>query len=302
MACTGCPVGCIHIGQFRREFDKGHEYEAISVGYDFELIYALGTFLGIKTRDEILALIEAVEEAGMDAMSAGVVLGWATEAYMKDLVSDKETLVALAFGESQGYIKAIQHIANKTNEFYANLGKGAYHAAQVYGGEDFAMTFAKNEMPGYHTGYGSIVGPVVGARHSHLWNGGYSLDQSLKPFDKEVVVEKIFEEEKERCLLNSLIICLFARKVYDRETILSALNVIGHDLTNDDLTAIADRIYRTKIRVKDMLGFDQRSVKIPKRYFQTPSMTGQLEESVAYELIDMYCDKLDAFMKEGVEA
>lgn len=301
MACTGCPVGCIHIGQVRREFDHGHEYEAINVGYDFELIYALGTFLGIKTRDEILEIIEAVEEAGMDAMSTGVVLGWATDALKAGLITEEDTLTPLAFGNSKGYIEAVKRLAERTNTFYENLGKGAHHAAQVYGGEDFAMTFAKNEMPGYHTGYGSMIGPIVGARHSHLCNGGYSFDQSMKTFDKQVLVDKIFDEEKERCLLNSLVICLFARKVYDRETILSALNVIGHDLTDEDLTAVADRVYKTKLRVKEMLGYDQTQIKIPKRYFQTPSMNGQLEEEVAYELIDMYNQKLHAFMAEGSE-
>ena len=105
------------------------EYEAISVGYDFELIYALGTFLGIKTRDEILALIDAVEEAGLDAMSAGVVLGWATDAYKAELITEEETLVPLAFGNSASYIEAIRHIAEKTNDFYGHLGKGAHHAA-----------------------------------------------------------------------------------------------------------------------------------------------------------------------------
>lgn len=298
MACTGCPVGCIHIGQFRREFDKGHEYEAISVGYDFELIYALGTFLGIKTRDEILELIDVVEEAGLDAMSTGVVLGWATEAYKNEIITKDQTMVDFAFGNTQGYCEAIRHIAEASNDFYINLGKGAHHAATVYGGEDYAMTFAKNEMPGYHTGYGSMIGPIVGARHSHLCNGGYSFDQSMKKFDKTELVNKIFDEEKERCLLNSLIICLFARKVYTRETILSALNVIGHDYTDEDLTAIADRVYRTKLRVKEMLGYDQTKIKIPKRYFQTPSMTGLLKEEVAYELIDMYNAKLEGFMAD----
>ena len=106
----------------------------------------------------------------------------------------------------------------------------------------------------------------------------------MKTFDADKLVNGIFEEEKERCMLNSLIICLFARKVYDRATIISALNAIGHTITNDDLSAIADRIYRTKLRVKTMLGYDQTKIQLPKRFFQTPSMTGQLEESVAYVL------------------
>jgi aldehyde:ferredoxin oxidoreductase len=117
VACTGCPVGCIHIGQFRREFDAGHEYEAISVGYDYELIFALGSFLGIKTTDEVLQLIDVVEQCGLDAMSSGVVLGWATEAFQKGLISLKETLVPLEFGNMQNYSEAIRNIASRTNAF-----------------------------------------------------------------------------------------------------------------------------------------------------------------------------------------
>ncbi len=296
MACTGCPVGCIHIGQFRREFDKGYEYEAVSVGYDYELIFALGSFLGIKTSDEVLQLIEQVEHVGLDAMSAGVVLGWATEAFSKKLISEEQTIVPLAFGNTQNYISAMEYLAYKKNDFYKVLAEGADKASEVYGGKEFAMTFAGNEMPGYHTGYGSILGPTVGARHSHLCNGGYSIDQSMKEFNKEKLVEALFAEEKERCMLNSLIICLFARKVYDRKTILAALNSIGHSMTDEDLTAIGERIYRTKLRIKKSLGFDQTAVKLPRRFFETPSMSGILDEKVAYEMIEMYNKKTEELL------
>ncbi|MCX7708337.1 MAG: aldehyde:ferredoxin oxidoreductase [Clostridia bacterium] len=296
MACTGCPVGCIHIGQFRREFDKGHEYEAVSVGYDYELIFALGSFLGIKTSDEVLQLIEPVEHLGMDAMSTGVVLGWATEAFAKKLITEEQTLVPLSFGNTANYIKAIEYIAAKKNEFYTALSEGVEKASDIYGGKDFAMAFSKNEMAGYHTGYGMILGSTVGARHSHLCNGGYSVDQSMKEFNKEKLVDAIFAEEKERCMLNSLVICLFARKVYDRTTILAALNSIGNNLTDEDLTAIGERIYKAKLRIKKALGYDQMSVRLPKRLFETPSYNGQLNEDTAYELIAMYNQKIEEFM------
>jgi aldehyde:ferredoxin oxidoreductase len=299
MACTGCPVGCIHIGQFRREFDKGHDYEAVSVGYDFELIFALGSFIGIKTSDEILMLIEAVEELGLDAMSTGVVLGWATEAFMKKLVTENETIVPLAFGKTENYIKAIEYIASRKNEFYSALANGAAFASDKYGGKDYAMTLGKNEMAGYHTGYGAIIGAAVGARHSHLCNGGYSVDQSMKELDKDKLVNAIFAEEKERCLLNSLVICLFARKVYDRKTILAVLDSIGLNYTDEDLTAIAERIYKTKIRIKKSLGFNQMDVKLPKRFFETQSASGLLDEKTAYELMLMYNNRVEEMMAKS---
>lgn len=297
MACTGCPVGCIHIGQFRREFDeKGHEYEAVSVGYDYELLFALGSFLGIKTSDEILELIEKVEELGMDAMSTGVVLGWATEAYMKKIVKDEDTLIPIAFGNTANYLKAMDYIASRENDFYNALAEGAFKASQKYGGVEYAMTVGKNEMAGYHTGYGALIGAAVGARHSHLCNGGYSVDQSTMEFSKEKLVEALFKEEKERCMLNSLTICLFARKVYDRPTIIAALNSIGIAINDEELTALGERIYKTKIRIKKSLGFDQMKVSLPKRFFTTPSMSGTLDETTAFEIIGMYNKKVEEMM------
>ncbi|MCL2720925.1 MAG: hypothetical protein FWD47_06250 [Treponema sp.] len=298
MSCTGCPVGCIHIGMYRREFDKGHEYEAISVAYDFELIYALGTFLGIRTTDEILAIIEEVEEYGLDAMSTGVCLGWATEALEHGHITIDDTIVKLEFGESREYIKAIKYLSTGVNEFYRALGKGSRYAASKYGGENFAMQIAGNEMAGYHTGYGALVGAAVGARHSHLCNGGYSVDQSMKDFNEDAYIEKLFAEECERCMTNSLVMCLFARKIYDRQTILDALNSIGWDLTNDDLGIIGKRIYKTKLEIKKALGFEQEKVKLPKRFFETPSMQGKLDEETAYRMIKKYSEKTEALLRE----
>jgi len=298
MACTGCPVGCIHIGMYRREFDKGHEYEAISVSYDYELIFALGTFLGMKSTDDILAIIEEVEEYGLDAMSTGVCLGWATEALERGIITQNDTLTDLKFGNTAAYIKAIEHLSNRSNEFYRALGKGSRYASSQYGGEDFAMHIAGNEMAGYHTGYGALVGAAVGARHSHLCNGAYSLDQSMKEFNEDVFVEKIFEEECERCMTNSLGMCLFARKIYDRQTILDALGSIGWLLTNDDLTAIGKRIYQTKLLIKNALGFQQNSVKLPKRFFETPSMQGMLDEETAYRMIKKYTERTEVLLHE----
>jgi len=298
MACTGCPVGCIHIGMYRREFDKGHEYEAISVSYDYELIFALGTFLGIKTTDEILAIIEEVEEYGLDAMSTGVCLGWATEALEHGYITIDDTIVDLKFGDSASYITAIEHISVGTNKFYRILGKGSRYASSKYGGENFAMQIAGNEMSGYHTGYGALVGAAVGARHSHLCNGGYSVDQGSKEFNEDAVIDKIFTEEYERCMTNSLVMCLFARKIYDRQTILDALNSVGWSLTDDDLTAIGKRIYKTKLQIKNALGFNQKSVKLPKRFFETPSMHGVLDEATVYRMIKKYTEKTDALLRE----
>lgn len=303
MACMGCPVGCIHIGQYRHQFsDHGYEYEAISIAYDYELIYALGTYLCLDKTEEILELIEEVETAGLDAMSTGVALGWATEAIVQGHLSTRDTIAPLEFGNQKPYLDAVRYLASAKNEFYKALGKGVRHAAKIYGGADYAMQIAGNEMPGYHTGYGALVGAAIGARHSHLCNGGYSIDQGLKEFDADSMLEKLTAEEVERGIFNSLVMCLFARKIYDRELVIRALGAIGYAMTDEKLTEIADRIYKTRLRIKRTLGFSLDSVRFPKRFFQTPSMNGVLSEDIAYEMLNAYQKHADEILKDEVKA
>ena len=300
MACAGCAVGCIHIGMFRHEFAKGKEYEAIFVAYDYELIFALGTYIGIKTTDEILDIISVVEEMGLDAMSVGVCLGWATEALERGLITIEDTLVDLKFGDTAAYIKAIEYISYRVNDFYYDLGKGSKFVSEKYGGYDFAMQLGGNEMAGYHTGYGSTLGMALGSRHSHLCNGGYSIDQGLKEFNEDKIINDLFTEECERGVTNSLVMCLFARKIYDKKTILEALNSIGWNLTTKDLEVIGKRIYQTKLQVKRDMGFVQKEVKIPKRFFETPTMHGVIDEDTTKRMVEKYVAKTDALLLESI--
>jgi aldehyde:ferredoxin oxidoreductase len=61
--------------------------------------------------------------------------------------------------------------------------------------------------------------------------------------------------------------------------------VLGRELSDDDLTEAARRIYATKVRIKRALGFDWQQIKIPKRFFETPTSYGQLNEEFAQQII-----------------
>jgi len=299
VACVGCPVGCIHIGQVRREFDKGHEYETLNAAYDYELIATLGSYLGISDSNDILELIDAVEENGLDAVACGICLAYATECYQKGIVTKEQTITELSFGGKDGYLLAIKFMSTKANAFYDALSDGVYAASGKFGGREFAVSIARNEMPAYHTGYGAIVGYACGARHSHLCNGGYSYDQSHGKLDKEQYVNDLFEEEIKRCVLNSLTICLFARNVYDNETIVKALDAIGiSDYTDEKLNELGRKIYKVKLQIKEKLGFKLTEVQLPKRVFETTAMGELLDENIAREMIGMFDRKNKALLAE----
>ena len=231
LACSHCPVGCIHIAALREPYeDESYFYKTSMISYDYEPLYALGAMLGISSAADFLKLMDRVEESwGMDAMSLGVILAWATEALERGLISENETGgVKLEWGCVEEYIKAAGYIVSQPNDFYRALARGVEYAASIYGGADFALSFGGNEMPGYHTGPGAHLGAIIGARHSHLDNAGYGIDQKTLVNQKmrpEELIDTLLEEERWRQVLSSLVVCFFARGIYSPELVTRLLGV-----------------------------------------------------------------------------
>jgi aldehyde:ferredoxin oxidoreductase len=291
VSCAHCPIGCIHIGMLKTSFSREHEYEIRKISYDFELIYALGSNLGVSSPEGILELIEACERHGIDAISTGVVLAWATEALDRGLITLEETQgLALKWNDVEGYLKAIENIVKKKNEFYSALAEGVEVASEKYGGQDFAMALGKNEVPGYHTGPASIIGLTVGVRHSHLDNAGYSIDQKAakKNLGPEEMVDAIIKEDDSRGVYNSLVGCLFARGVYSTENIIEALGSVGIEKTEEELEVLGRKIFDEKYRFKRREGFDLEAARIPKRFYETVSTMGMVDPETIETMMEIY--------------
>ncbi len=76
------PVACIHIAAIREPYeDEPYFYKTSMICYDYELIYAVGSMLGGSDVPGMMKLIDSIEAYGLDCMSTGVVLAWATEAF-----------------------------------------------------------------------------------------------------------------------------------------------------------------------------------------------------------------------------
>jgi aldehyde:ferredoxin oxidoreductase len=274
LACAHCPVGCIHIAALREPYDdEPYFYKTSMISYDYEPIFALGSMLGGTDSAGLLKLMDAVEVFGLDCMSAGVVLAWATEAFEKGLITSKETLgLTFAWNDYPTYITAIRHITEQPNDFYRILAKGVIAAADVYGGKEFAMAFGTNEMPGYHTGPAAPVGFAVGTRHSHLDNAGYSFDQKMLINDElspRDLAAKLIEEEKWRQVLSSLVVCFFARGLYTPQLVQKSLAIAGYERSLDAINAIGSEIYLAKYRFKFREGFSLENSFLPERMYQT---------------------------------
>ena len=294
VSCAGCPIGCVHVAMLKRQFSKAHEYEALNISYDFELIYALGSNLGVADPEAVLELIDACEKAGVDIISMGVVLAWATEMEQRGKISTDETMgLELSWGDKAAYLRAIDLVVQAPNDFYAALGKGVDYASKKYGGEEFAVQLGGLEIPGYHTGLGNVLGLSVGFRHSHLDNAGYAADQKAfnHPISDEQIVDYIIDEEDRRSILNCMVACLFARNVYTYENIIEALRCIGIERTEEELKELGKDVFRKKYELKKKFGFKFENLTLPKRFFETASTTGMIEEERVRRAIELYREK-----------
>jgi aldehyde:ferredoxin oxidoreductase len=287
-ACAGCPVGCIHIGFVREKFDpKENRYLYRQVAYDYEPIFSCGTMLGVTDAFQVLAIMDTVEKYGLDVMSAGVALAWATEAFQKGLVTEKETLVPLSFGDAQGYKEAVYHLGHAANEFYRTLGQGALTAGKKYGGADFACVLGQ-EMAGYATGEAFFVAESLGFRHSHLDTGAYSMDQKSKEKDVGKTVAFLVKDERERIMTTSMVACLFARGVYKEEVMKEALRVIGAGAMADNWDAAAAHLHQARWKCRLDTGYDPLSIQIPKRFTEVVTWKGGIDTAYMEELRQAY--------------
>ena len=272
-ACSGCPVGCIHIGYIREKITGDNRYSYHQVAYDYEPIFAAGTMLGVTDPFAVLRILETMEKVGIDAMSGGVALAWATEATQRGLISREQTVVPLRFGDAAAYQQAAEFLGRGINDFYRLLGMGTLRAAAAYGGGEFACVLGQ-EMAGYATGELFFAAQTLGFRHSHLDTGAYSREQKNAGRDVGQAVDFLIADEPGRVILTSMVACLFARSVYTDTRLAECLAAVGLDTLAGSVPEVAEHVRRLRWQTRIATGFDPDALTIPKRFYDVRTWKG----------------------------
>jgi len=147
-------------------------------------------------------------------------------------------------------------------------------------------------MAGYATGEVFYAAQSLGFRHSHLDTGGYSYDQKARNTNPNEALDFLITDEQDRCLLTSLVSCLFARGIYSNEVIAEALTSIGYNDVASDLDGIAQRVQAARWRQRFQTGYDPRQVKISKRLRSVVTKTGPINNEYLDRLTDAYATRL----------
>ena len=87
-------------------------------------------------------------------------------------------------------------------------------------------------------------------------------------------------------------VCFFARKVYDEETISRALSTVGFEWSADDLARLGARVLREKYDFKFREGFELEGIRIPGRILETPAPAGDFDEQFLRRAITSYREQI----------
>ena len=132
--CLSCPVRCGRNVRFHGRTGKGPEFETIGL---------LGNNLGIFDLEAVCELGERCDELGLDTISMGNTLGFATELTERGLLESE-----LAWGRVEAYRGAIEATARRDG-LGAELADGAMRLSERRGGKDFAIHVKGLELPAY---------------------------------------------------------------------------------------------------------------------------------------------------------
>jgi len=147
-------------------------------------------------------------------------------------------------------------------------------------------------MAGYATGETFFVSQALGLRHSHLDSGGYSYDQKPQGKNVEDAVKFLVQDEKARCLLNSMVSCLFARGVYTDEVLGNCLRSVCYDILADNIDTIATEIQRLRWKMRVRSGYQPENITIPKRFTEITTWKGPLDRQFLEALKTAYGQRI----------
>lgn len=250
-SCFACPIACskysvVKKGKYKGSYGEGPEYENF---------WSLGAQCGNKDLGAVLQGEYLCDYYGMDAVSAGNIIGFLMECFEKGIVSEKEIGFNTSFGNDEAIIKLI-HLMGQNKDIGRILASGVARASQVFGGNssDFAMHVKGMELPAYDPRAAVGMGLAFatsdrGGCHLRAWPVGTEILNNLgrlDPLTSEHKAELVKTEQDWFSVINSIGICLFATFALGPNQITKLLyNLTGIEnfSSAEKLLSIGERIY-----------------------------------------------------------
>jgi aldehyde:ferredoxin oxidoreductase len=276
IGCSSCAMRCEH----EVVIPEG-PYKGAMTRMEYETLWAMGPYCGIDRLDTIIKGMETANYYGMDAISAGVTVGFAMDCYEKGILT-KEKLdgIEANFGNSEALIQLLEKMG-KREGIGDILADGVRSAAQKIGkgSEKLAQHIKGLEVTGYDLRClkTAALGFAVSFRGAdHNRHGAYVFD--VKGKVDRLKAEKgrgkmVRDMENLYALIDSFIVCKFSRGTYykglaDMAKLYSL--VTGIEMTGEELDKSGARINTLARLINIREGLGRKDDTLPWKVMNMP--------------------------------
>jgi len=292
-ACLTCPIACkrtVKVAEGPYAIDEGP-------GPQYETVGAFGSMLVIEDLAAVIKMSEMANRYGMDTISCGGTIAFATECFEKGLISSGDLDGGqLRWGSVDDAMTIMEKIANRQG-FGDVLAEGSRSAARKIGknAEDFTveikgLEFALYDVRGSHGhGLGFMmanrgachVSSTIGMIESGwtAWPeigvaGGYDPKSAEGKGELNVPCENV------AMLSDSATLCRFGLMSISINDLAEALKTAtGFDYDLDEIMECGERIWMLQRGLNNLMGITAADDRMPKR-IMTPHTEGGAAGSV----------------------
>ena len=220
VGCMSCPVICgrgIELrvqdaeGKERLAGDPDGKHKGVSKGPEYETLGLLGSNLGCFDLERIFQWNYLCDDLGMDSISAGGTLGFATELTERGMLESP-----LSFDHHEAVAGLLRDIAYRRG-LGNDLAEGTRRMAAKYGGHDFAIHVKGLELPAYDPRgcYGQGLEYATTNRGGcHIQGATMYLEAtgpiSVDPLSTKAKPELVILQQNLSAALCSSVYCMFA--------------------------------------------------------------------------------------------
>lgn len=276
IGCSSCAMRCEHEVVVREG-----PYKGTMTRMEYEMLWAMGPYCGIDKLDAIIKGVELCNYYGLDAISAGVIVGFTMDCYEKGLLTREELGgIDARFGNAEALVQLLEKMG-KREGIGDILAEGAKVAGEKIGkgAEKLAQHIKGLETTGYDLRClkTAALGFAVSFRGAdHNRHGAYAFD--VKGKVDRLKAEKgrgklVRDMEDVYALIDSFIVCKFSRGTYYKELAdmakLYSL-VTGYDMTADDVKKAGERINTVARLINIREGLSRKDDTLPWKVMNQP--------------------------------
>ena len=305
IGCSSCAMRCEHVCVV----PEG-PYKGTMTRMEYEPLWAMGPYCGVDRLDAIIKGMDLCNYYGIDAISAGVIVGFAMDCYEKGILTEKDfDGIDARFGNHEALVQLIEKIG-KREGIGDILAEGVKVAGEKIGnGADKLAQHIKGvEVTGYDLRClkTAALGFAVSFRGAdHNRHGAYAFD--VKGKVNRLVAEKgrgkmVKDMEDVYTLIDSFIVCKFSRGTYYKEledmTKLYTL-VTGIEMTPEEMKRSGERINNVArlFNIREGLGRKDDTLPYKVMHMPIPDEGPSKGAYVTQEELDLLLD--DYYMARG---